>query len=156
MKSLKPMLIFAVALVVSACDRDRDTSEVPQPMKPHESTTPNPNETPEREPAPSQAAADMTQRAVEAITSARCEREARCKNIGPDQDYATMAACEAGIRSEWKDDLNAMECGGGVVQKELDECLEQVRNENCANPFQTLGRMGACHSKTLCKEIAAR
>lgn len=154
MKSLKPMIVLAVALVMSACDRD--VSEVPQSTTPHESTAPNPNEMTGRDPPPSQAAADTTPSAVEAITSARCEREARCKNIGPDQDYTTMAACKEQIRSEWKDDFTAMECGGGVVQEQLGQCLEQIRNENCTNPFQTLGRMGACHSKALCKEIAAR
>ena len=89
-------------------------------------------------------------------TSARCERESRCKNVGPDQGYASVDACKSEIRTEWKDDLSAMECGGGIVQEELDECLEEIRNENCANPFHTLRRLGACRSNDICKELAAR
>jgi hypothetical protein len=159
MNSLKPMMVCAVALVVaSACDRDRDLSEAPQPMTPHESSASSPNEATERELPLNQAAVNMTmtQRAIEAITSARCEREARCKNIGPDASYATMAACKTEVRNEWKDDLDAMECGGLVDREEIEGCLHEIRNENCSNPIQTLGRMGACQSKIVCKEIAAR
>lgn len=138
MSSLKLAMIVTAALAASACDRDRGTNEAMQPE------------------LPAGEAAAVSQNAVDAITSARCEREARCKNIGTDEDYPSMAACKSQIQSEWKDELNGMECGAGVVQKELDECLEEIRNENCANPFDTLGRLGACRSNDICEELAAR
>ena len=57
------------------------------------------------------------------------------------------------VGTEWKDELNAIECPDGVVEKELNECLEEVRNEDCANPFDTLGRIVACRESDLCNAM---
>ena len=89
--------------------------------------------------------------AVSQITKARCAREARCGNFGPDKTYASDQDCSAKISEEWRDDLNAYECPGGVVMKELSECLEEIKNEDCAQPFDTLGRIVACRSTDICK-----
>jgi hypothetical protein len=88
--------------------------------------------------------------AVEIITNARCAREARCENVGAGRDYASAEACEADIREDWADELNAFECPGGVVEKELDECVEEITNEDCNSPFDTLGRIAACRSSDIC------
>jgi hypothetical protein len=39
------------------------------------------------------------------------------------------------------------------VEKELDECLEEIRNEDCGNPFDTLGRLAACRENDICKAM---
>ncbi|WP_437589065.1 DUF6184 family natural product biosynthesis lipoprotein [Sorangium sp. So ce1000] len=88
--------------------------------------------------------------AVDSIVAARCDREARCNNIGQDRDYSSKDACSSKIRTEWRDDLNFTECPGGIDAKELNECLEGIRNEECGNPFDTLGRVVACRSSDLC------
>jgi hypothetical protein len=41
--------------------------------------------------------------------------------------------CVARIRSDWRDDLNARECPGGVDERQLDECLTEIRSEECAS-----------------------
>ncbi len=92
--------------------------------------------------------------ASEAIAQARCDREQRCGNIAPGKDYGSRDACVAAIRSEWKDELNVFECPGGIETSELEECLEEVRNEDCQNPFDTLGRIVACRSGDICKAMA--
>ncbi|WP_437300276.1 DUF6184 family natural product biosynthesis lipoprotein [Sorangium sp. So ce327] len=84
--------------------------------------------------------------------AARCEREARCNNIGQDREYSSKDACSNEIRSEWRDDLNFTECPGGIDAEELNECLEGIRNEECGNPFDTLGRVVACRSSDLCRD----
>lgn len=43
---------------------------------------------------------------------------------------------------------------GGIVLKEFDECLEEVRNEDCDAPFNTLGRIAACRESDICKSLA--
>ena len=91
--------------------------------------------------------------AVSAITAARCEREQKCNNIGADKKFKTTGDCVNTIRNNWKDDLNARECPGGVVQKELDECLDAIRKEDCNNPFDTLSRVMACRESDICKKL---
>ncbi len=91
--------------------------------------------------------------AIAAITQARCQREQRCENIGEDKKYASTSKCMSEIRETWKDELNTRECRGGIVQKELEECLEEVRNEDCNNPFDTLNRALACREGDICKAL---
>jgi hypothetical protein len=84
------------------------------------------------------------------IADARCEREARCNNIGADHKYATDEVCEEQIRSEWANDLNAYDCPNGVVDGELEECLNAIRAEDCNSPFDTLSRVSACTAGQIC------
>jgi hypothetical protein len=91
-----------------------------------------------------------TSGAVAAITSARCEREQRCGNVGSGEEFATSSDCIASVRSDWQEDLNAYECEDGVDQTELSECVQEIRNEDCANPFDTIGRVVACRASDIC------
>ena len=96
--------------------------------------------------------ASRTRSAAEQIAQARCEREQECGNIGNDKTFSSSQDCLARIRNDWKDDLNARECPGGINQQELKECLGQVRAEACANPFDTLARITECTSRQICIE----
>jgi hypothetical protein len=87
---------------------------------------------------------------VSTIAKARCERENRCHNIGADKKYKTEDACRTSILDSVRDDLDKYDCRRGVDSKELQECLAEVRNEDCNNPFDTLGRLMACRSGELC------
>ena len=90
--------------------------------------------------------------AAEQIAQARCEREKECGNIGADKTFSSSQDCLARIQNDWKDDLNARECPGGINQHELNECMAQVRAEACANPFDTLARITECTSGQICVE----
>ena len=94
--------------------------------------------------------ASRTRSAAEQIARARCEREQECGNIGNDKTFSSSQNCLSRIQSEWKEDLNARECPGGINQHELNECLEQVRAEACSNPFDTLARITECTSGQIC------
>lgn len=94
-------------------------------------------------------------RAVKDITSARCEREMRCGNVGADDKYESRSACITEIGKDWRDDLSFEDCPGGVSTKELEECLSEVRNEDCNNPFDKLSRLAACRESDLCKVVPA-
>lgn len=96
--------------------------------------------------------ASRTRNATDQIADARCERERVCGNIGADKSYSSTQDCLARIRSDWKDDLNARECPGGVDQQQLDECLTQIRAESCGNPIDTLARLTECTSGQICVE----
>lgn len=88
--------------------------------------------------------------AVRSIADARCDREARCHNIGVDAKFASRAACVERVRADWADDLNAHECPKGVRDHELDECLHDIRDEECGNPFDSLDRMFSCGTSEIC------
>jgi hypothetical protein len=62
-----------------------------------------------------------------------------------------VGACEEKIRADWAGDLNKYECPGGTVKAELDECLADVRSEDCGNPFDTLSRIAQCDASDICK-----
>ena len=113
------------------------------------------NKTGEREPnadSSGMTPASRARSAAEQISQARCEREQECGNIGPDKTFSSSQDCLARIQSDWKDDLNSRECPGGINQKELNECMAQVRAEACANPFDTLARVTECTSGQICIE----
>jgi hypothetical protein len=89
--------------------------------------------------------------AIQTIANARCAREARCNNVGASKRWSNDAACRNDLSAKGRDELRAAECPGGIVQKELRECLEEIQNEDCNNPLDTLGRLAACRSSDLCK-----
>jgi hypothetical protein len=96
------------------------------------------------------SATAQTRSASESIAESRCEREQHCDNIGDNKKYSSSADCLTRIRADWKDDLNARECPGGVKQTELNECLSKIRAEECGSPFDTLSRVSECTSGQIC------
>jgi hypothetical protein len=111
---------------------------------------PPPSEAPGTLGAPSAASA------IDQITQARCARENRCDNVGADKKYSSMEECMTEIRREWQDDLDARSCPGGIAQAELSECLSDIRNDDCGNPFDTLGRMMSCRESQICRPLGTR
>ena len=93
-----------------------------------------------------------TRSAARRIAGARCEREARCENVGVERKYASDSACEDQIRTDWANDLNVYECPNGVVEQQLEECLAAIRAEDCNSPFDTLGRITECQSPQICAD----
>lgn len=93
--------------------------------------------------------------AIDRVVAARCERESSCRNIGPDKQHATPQACTDKLRADMKDDLNTRDCPAGIDQKELNECLEAIRKEDCNNPIDTIGRLAACRTSDLCLKTGA-
>lgn len=90
-------------------------------------------------------------KAVHAIAKARCDREQRCDNIGADKKFASEAACEESIRADWAD-LNKYECPRGIDQPALDQCLTDVRSEDCNSPLDTLARLTNCNVADICED----
>lgn len=104
------------------------------------------------ESAPPMTAASRTRTAREQLSEARCQRERQCGNIGEDKTFSSSQDCLARIQSDWKDDLNTRQCPGGINQEQLDECLAEVRSEDCNNPFDTLARITECTKAQICIE----
>lgn len=90
--------------------------------------------------------------AVRSIANARCEREQLCGNIGAEQKFASSDSCEEEIKADWNDELNKYECPNGIVRAELDECLADIKKEDCGNPFDTLARVMSCNASDICDD----
>jgi hypothetical protein len=91
-----------------------------------------------------------TASAVANIATARCDREFRCKNIGANEKYRTRATCVAELQKDKREDLNGDVCPGGVREKELNDCLQSIRDEDCGNPLDTISRLNTCRTGNLC------
>ena len=98
-----------------------------------------------------QANVATTRSARESIAESRCQREQKCNNVGPEKKYSSADDCLVRIRNDWKDDLNARECPGGINRAQLDECLTKIRTEDCGNPFETLSRIVECRVGQICQ-----
>ncbi|MEZ4407015.1 MAG: DUF6184 family natural product biosynthesis lipoprotein [Polyangiales bacterium] len=135
--------LAGVALSLAACERDSvRTDESPVTARRTEATA-----------AVETTPTTAIDPALARLAEARCDREMRCQNIGQGREYENRAACIRDVRTSHADDVNRSECPAGVDQRELAECMEEVRNEDCNNPLDTVGRLVACRSSDLCRHI---
>src|SRR2546429_3817584 len=88
--------------------------------------------------------------AVSSIAGARCDREVRCGHVSARDKFKTRAACVAEMKRDRRDDLNTDVCPGGIREKELNDCLTSIRDEDCGNPLDSIARLNACRSGNLC------
>lgn len=88
--------------------------------------------------------------ATESIAESRCARESRCDNVGVDKEFSSMEDCILRVRADWKDELSSRECPSGVDEAQLNECLNEIREEECSSPFDTLERVAACTADQIC------
>jgi hypothetical protein len=95
------------------------------------------------------------QAAIDRIVGARCERETSCNNVGPNKTHVNAQACTQKLKFDMREDLNAKDCPRGIDQKELNECLDDIRKEACNNPIDSISRMAACRTSDLCLKTNA-
>ena len=88
--------------------------------------------------------------AILSIAAARCDREARCDRVGPGEKYDSRRECMVDIKRNERSDLSDDACPGGISPKGLDGCLQSIREEDCKNPLETIGRLNACRTGDLC------
>ena len=136
--------VLAVALV-TACNRGRETA----------ADRKDPNEQDKSGTTTLTGASWVAnEAAIDRIVASRCAREVTCSNIGPDKHFTESDVCVREIRKKMQGDLKASECPSGIDGKELDECLDAIRNESCTNPIESLGRLAACRTSDLCLKTA--
>ena len=91
--------------------------------------------------------------AVEQIAAARCDHEASCNDVGATKEFQTRDHCLQVMRADAADDLIDDDCPNGVGNKDLQECLGDIRNEDCGGvsvPFDKLEKMMSCRQDDLC------
>ncbi|HMJ13995.1 MAG TPA: DUF6184 family natural product biosynthesis lipoprotein [Polyangiaceae bacterium] len=98
----------------------------------------------------SRRATETNERSIGALTATRCDKEARCGNVGPNGDYTSREDCVMRLERDARDDFDAEECPGGIDRAELDQCLKQIRSEDCGHVLDKLERVAECRSGALC------
>jgi hypothetical protein len=89
--------------------------------------------------------------ATTAIASARCTRAARCnETVDHTPRWESEEACVADWKSRLSDDLTDASCPRGISQKEINACVDAIRNDVCGRPLETFERLTACRTKALC------
>lgn len=156
-------IVCVGALAVAGCNRDRDERQRTGSAE-RDRERPAQTEQPAVQPEKGAGTTTVTgatvggmgnQAAVEKIVAARCAREQTCNNVGADKRYTNPAACNQKIKADMRDDLNSKDCPHGVDQKELNECLDEIRKESCNNPIDAISRLAACRTSDLCKATGA-
>ena len=125
-------------VVLAACSKSNDRPVAANGTEPVVTTQ---NPTP----------ANATRSAADSIAMARCQREQACDNVGADKKYVSAGDCLTRIRNDWKEDLNARECPGGINQHQLDQCLTKIKTEDCGSPFDTLSSLTECTAGQICE-----
>jgi hypothetical protein len=150
------VVVLGVGLLLAAltgCERETPARQQQRPTHmSHMTPMPQPVATYGDSPSGARTVVE-NEGAISAMGTARCDREQRCGNVGPGKDHENLAACQSKLMASSREELGASECPGGIVKKELDECLGEIRTEDCGNPLDTLGRLVACRSSDLCSAI---
>lgn len=146
-----------VSVALAGCKRNADR-EGQQTNEPLATDQPNTNEpktegrTPEeqrRSIGGGPAGATPRSTALSSIAAARCDRDVKCKHVGPNEKYKTRDDCFTEMQRKQKDDLKPDWCPK-VDQHGLDNCLKSIRDEDCGHPLDTISRLNACGTNSLC------
>jgi hypothetical protein len=151
----KMFLVPALCLVaLGACNRDRVDVDRREGRVNVDTSSPKVNVDRDRSGTTTVTGANVgsvsNESAIDRIVAARCARESACNNVGADKRFTNRDVCSQKLKADMRDDLNAKECPRGIDQKELNECLEEIKNENCNNPIDMIGRLAACRESDLC------
>jgi hypothetical protein len=87
--------------------------------------------------------------ALSGIAAARCDREIRCKNVGPDGKYKSRGECIVEMQKDKRDDFSVASCPA-VDTKKLEGCVQEIQREKCGNPLDVFNRYEMCKSGSLC------
>jgi hypothetical protein len=74
----------------------------------------------------------------------------RCGHVSAQDRPKKRAACIAEMKKDRREDLNGDACPGGIREKELNQCIAAIRDEDCGNPIDSISRLSACRTGNLC------
>jgi hypothetical protein len=97
---------------------------------------------------PAARTSPAAERAIEAISAARCDHHQRCNGIGPTAQYMTREHCMNVMRADGYDELGV--CRLGIDGQELQSCLAEIAGEDCGDLVDRLEAKAACRSRQLC------
>lgn len=98
------------------------------------------------------ASASARYAGVRQLSTARCDREERCKNVGKNRKYESREQCLQKLDAKNQEDLGPEECKTGIEQEKLSTCLKAIQEESCNSPLDSLSRIVSCRSSALCAD----
>ena len=84
--------------------------------------------------------------AVHRLTAAHCDHAKACNS----HSYADEASCKREVHNDMQSELRVGECPGGIRERRLAKCLQEIQNEKCGNPLDKISRLATCRSGSLC------
>jgi hypothetical protein len=88
---------------------------------------------------------------VDRISSARCDREQSCNNVGDGKKYASRGVCMDQLHGAVANDLNSYQCPRGIDGPAVQECVSAIVGEECgAHPVEAITRIEKCRTGAMC------
>lgn len=85
------------------------------------------------------------------LTRARCDREETCDNIGEKRAFVNRDACTHELERAQEQAPLSRACPRGMREALLEDCLSEVRREECGNPHHLAERIDRCKIDELCR-----
>lgn len=83
--------------------------------------------------------------ATDDIAEARCDREARCGNVGGERKFVDRTDCLSRLAREIVDELDSSRCPDGINGTLLNTCTQAARSESCESAARQ------CDAANLCR-----
>jgi hypothetical protein len=100
----------------------------------------NRQETEPMTPASGEGMTASNEDAIRQLTTARCQREEACNNIGQGKRYDDQSACQREVAQNSRSMFRTEDCGR-VMQSRLNNCIDEVRTQACNNPIDEISRL---------------
>jgi hypothetical protein len=97
---------------------------------------------------PASAPSPAARSAGESIAATRCDAEQRCNRIGPSAKYGSRDHCMTVMRDDAAKQVN--HCRLGIDQEDLRECLNEISDQDCSGPLDSIERSINCSVDDLC------
>jgi Family of unknown function (DUF6184) len=92
----------------------------------------------------------VNEKAIDGIAATLCRREAKCENVGGAGQYLNHFECVDRLRGEAIVELAPMDCPEKIDADLLDNCLAEIRRQECGLVIAALDRVPACAKAALC------
>ncbi|HEX9295137.1 MAG TPA: DUF6184 family natural product biosynthesis lipoprotein, partial [Polyangiaceae bacterium] len=88
--------------------------------------------------------------AVSRLATARCNVEARCRNLGPHEKFTSYQDCLARMEIDKRGEISIANCPRGVDEEQLKSCIQAIRVDECGNSTDAISRAAECRLASLC------
>lgn len=139
MSRLVFVLVPAAVIALSACQREKGEGSFRPASRVLPGAAAGPNDA-------------NNEGAIHALAEARCERETRCDDVGPDKQYDNRDDCISRLNEVGYTELGPDQCPRGIDEDELTHCIGTIRQEPCEPRGESVDRLASCAPKTLCRD----
>jgi hypothetical protein len=100
--------------------------------------------------APGDVRSAASERVVQQIAQAACERERSCGTIGPGAPFASREQCLETMLAKYRPWLESGACPNGIERQALHHCIESFEAGECTSASDAISRSAECATSDLC------